>query len=205
VNIDVLLGDSPPPPIVDIYMTFCKDMWRKGQWKMDCIALPVYHLAKFFHKRIKQQSCTRSCVDSRIKVLIVMYQYFQDKVTRVKKEHISTVAAARKGMEKKSSRKSLPDGFQVWPQDGESMMAWQWLDNGWTGSTDQWLDGSMPQWAWWFHHDNELGDAICLNVVLGHVWAEGDHVDGMQPPAVGIKMGHDIQGRDFCVERFGVL
>jgi hypothetical protein len=45
VNIDVLLGDSPPPPIVDVYKTFRKDMWRKGHWKMDHIALPVYHLA----------------------------------------------------------------------------------------------------------------------------------------------------------------
>jgi hypothetical protein len=41
VNIYVLLGNSPPPPIIDIYRTFHKDMWRKGQWKMDCIALPV--------------------------------------------------------------------------------------------------------------------------------------------------------------------
>jgi hypothetical protein len=31
VNTDVLLGDSPPPPIVDIYRNFRKDMWRKGQ------------------------------------------------------------------------------------------------------------------------------------------------------------------------------
>jgi hypothetical protein len=116
VNIDVLLGNSPPPPIVDIYRTFCKDMWRKGQWKMDCIALPVYHLAKFFHKHIEELSCTCSCVNSRIKALIVMYQCFQDKVTRVKKEHKSMVAAARKGMEKKLSRKSLPNGFKFDPR-----------------------------------------------------------------------------------------
>ncbi len=38
------------------------------------------------------------------------------------------------------------------------------------------------------HHDNELGDAVCLGVVLGHVQAEGDHVNGMQSPAVGIKV-----------------
>ncbi len=55
VNIDVLLGNSPPPPIVDICRTFHKDMRRKGQWKMDCIALPVYHLAKFVHKCIEAQ------------------------------------------------------------------------------------------------------------------------------------------------------
>jgi hypothetical protein len=104
VNIDVLLGSSPPPPIVDIYRTFHKYMWRKGQWKMDCNALPIYHLAKFVHERIKEQSRTCSCVDSRIKVVIVMYQYFQDEVTCIKKECESMVAAARKGMEKKLLR-----------------------------------------------------------------------------------------------------
>jgi hypothetical protein len=116
VNIDVLLGNSPPPPIVDIYRTFCKDKWRKGQWKMDRIPLPVYHLAKFVHERVEEQSRTRSRVDSRIKALIVMYQYFQDEVTRVKKECKSTVAAARKGMEKKSLRKSLPNSFKFDPR-----------------------------------------------------------------------------------------
>jgi hypothetical protein len=55
------------------------------------------------------------------------------------------------------------------------------------------------------HHDNELRDAIRLNVVLCHVRVEGDHVDGMQPPAVGIKVGHDFEGRDFCIESLSVL
>ena len=59
------------------------------------------------------------------------------------------------------------------------------------------------------HHDNELGDAICLNVVvlvvLGHVQAEGDHVNGMQPPTVGIELGHDFEGSDLCIESLGVL
>ncbi len=55
------------------------------------------------------------------------------------------------------------------------------------------------------HHDNELGDDICLSVVLGHVQAEGDHVNGMQPPAVGIEVGHDLKGHDLCVENLGVL
>jgi hypothetical protein len=56
-----------------------------------------------------------------------------------------------------------------------------------------------------FHHDNELGDAICLDVVLGHVQGEGDHVDGMQPPAVGIKVGRDFEGRNLCIESLGTL
>jgi hypothetical protein len=55
------------------------------------------------------------------------------------------------------------------------------------------------------HHDNELGDAICLDIVLGHVQAKGDHVDCMQPPAVGVKVGHDFKGRNLCVESLGIL
>ncbi len=55
------------------------------------------------------------------------------------------------------------------------------------------------------NHDNELRDAICLNVVLGHVQAEGNHVDGMQPSAVGVEVGHDLKGRDLRVESLGVL
>jgi hypothetical protein len=37
------------------------------------------------------------------------------------------------------------------------------------------------------HHDNELGDTICLHVVLHHVHAKQDHVEGMKPSAVGVK------------------
>jgi hypothetical protein len=55
------------------------------------------------------------------------------------------------------------------------------------------------------YHDGELGDAICLNVVLGHVQAERDHVNGMQPPTVGVKVGHDLKGHDLCVESLDVL
>jgi hypothetical protein len=68
-----------------------------------------------------------------------MYQYFQDKVTRVKKERESTVAAARKDMEK-MSRKSLPDGFKFDP----SMVSRQWLDDGSTMAQGaQWTNGLM--------------------------------------------------------------
>ncbi len=55
------------------------------------------------------------------------------------------------------------------------------------------------------HHDNELGDAIHLHIILHHISAEEDHVDGMQPPAVGVEEGHDVAGRDLRVERLGVL
>ncbi len=38
-----------------------------------------------------------------------------------------------------------------------------------------------------------------------HVGAEGDHVDGMQPPAVGVEEGDDLEGRHLRVEGVGVL
>jgi hypothetical protein len=55
------------------------------------------------------------------------------------------------------------------------------------------------------HHDDELGDAIRLHVILRHISAEGDHLDSVQAAAVGIKEGHDLDGRDLCVEGLGVF
>ena len=54
-------------------------------------------------------------------------------------------------------------------------------------------------------HDDVLGDSVGLAVVLMHVGAEGDHVDGMQPPAVGVEEGDDLEGRHLRVEGVGVL
>ena len=55
------------------------------------------------------------------------------------------------------------------------------------------------------HHDDELGGALCLHVILHHISAEGDHVDGTKPSAVGVKEGHDVDGYDLCVEKVCVF
>jgi hypothetical protein len=55
------------------------------------------------------------------------------------------------------------------------------------------------------HHDNELGDAIRLHVVLHHISTQQDHVEGMKPSTVGIKEGHDVDGRDLCEEGVSVF
>jgi hypothetical protein len=56
------------------------------------------------------------------------------------------------------------------------------------------------------HHDNELGDTTPLEVLVpGHVQVEGDHVNGMQPSSVGIKVGHGFKGRDLHIESISVL
>ena len=55
------------------------------------------------------------------------------------------------------------------------------------------------------HHDDVLGDAIRLHIVLVHVGAEGDHVDGVEPSTVGVEEGNDVECRHLCVEGVGVL
>ncbi len=54
-------------------------------------------------------------------------------------------------------------------------------------------------------HDDVLGDPICLRTILMHICTKGDHVNGMETAAVGIKKGHDFEGRHLCVEGVGIL
>ena len=54
-------------------------------------------------------------------------------------------------------------------------------------------------------HDDVLGNAVRLHVVLVHVAEEGDHVDGMQPPPVGIEERDDFEGRHLRVEGVGIF
>ncbi len=55
------------------------------------------------------------------------------------------------------------------------------------------------------HHRNKLGDAICLHVILHQICAQGDHVNGMQPPAVGVNESHDVEGHDLCEKHVGIF
>jgi hypothetical protein len=55
------------------------------------------------------------------------------------------------------------------------------------------------------HHDNEMGDAIRLHVVLHHVGTQRDHVKGIKPSASGIEEGHGVDGRDLCVEGVSIF
>jgi hypothetical protein len=50
-----------------------------------------------------------------------------------------------------------------------------------------------------------LVDTIRLHIVLHHVHAKQDHVEGMKPSTVGVKKGHDFDGRDLCVEGVGIF
>jgi hypothetical protein len=55
------------------------------------------------------------------------------------------------------------------------------------------------------HHHDELGDAVCLNIILGHIGAEGNHIMSMQTPIVGVKEGDDVERRDLRIESIGVF
>jgi hypothetical protein len=50
-----------------------------------------------------------------------------------------------------------------------------------------------------------LGNAGCLGVVAVHVCPEIEHVDSMEPPAVGVKEGHDFDSKYLCVKGIRVL
>jgi hypothetical protein len=54
-------------------------------------------------------------------------------------------------------------------------------------------------------HVDVLGNAVRLDVILMHVGAEGNHVDGMKSPAVGVKEGDNFKGRHLRVKGVGIL
>ncbi len=54
-------------------------------------------------------------------------------------------------------------------------------------------------------HVDVLGNAVRLDVILMHVGAEGNHVNGMKSPAVGVKKGDNFKGRHLRVKGVGVL
>ncbi len=43
-------------------------------------------------------------------------------------------------------------------------------------------------------HVDVLGNAVCLDVIPTHVGAEGNHVNGMKSPAVGVEEGDNFKG-----------
>ncbi len=54
-------------------------------------------------------------------------------------------------------------------------------------------------------HVDVLRNAVRLDIILMHVGAEGNHVDGMKSPAVGVKEGDNFKGRHLRVEGVGIL
>ncbi len=75
----------------------------------------------------------------------------------------------------------------------------------WAATTATDAAGPLSLFLCILHHDNELGDAICLHVLLHHICTQRDHVKSMKPSAVSIEEGHDVGGSDLCVEVLAFL
>ena len=54
-------------------------------------------------------------------------------------------------------------------------------------------------------HDDVLGDAVSLRVILVHVGTQRQHIHGVKTSAVQVEEPHDFQGRNLCGEGFRVL
>jgi hypothetical protein len=54
-------------------------------------------------------------------------------------------------------------------------------------------------------HDDVLGNAIGLGVVAVHVSPESEHDNGVEPPAVGVEKGHQVDSEYLCIEGIRVL
>jgi hypothetical protein len=54
-------------------------------------------------------------------------------------------------------------------------------------------------------HDDVLGNAIGLGVVPVHVRPESEHVDGVEPPTVGVKEGHQVDSKYLRIESIPIF
>ncbi len=54
-------------------------------------------------------------------------------------------------------------------------------------------------------HDDVLGDAVGLRVVLVHVRSQRQHIHGVEATTVQVEERHDFKGGNLCVEGFRVL
>ncbi len=50
-----------------------------------------------------------------------------------------------------------------------------------------------------------LGNAVSLGVVAVHVRPESEHVDSVEPSAVGVEEGHDVNSEYLCIKGICVL
>ena len=54
-------------------------------------------------------------------------------------------------------------------------------------------------------HDYVVGDATPLRIVPIHVGVEGDHIDSVEPPTVGLEGGYDLEGQHLRIEGISII
>ena len=93
VDRDVLLGQFPPQHLVTSFNSFMMDRRNKKRWKLENIALTVFDLSKHANDWVEAQKPRR--IDSALDAFRVMYQYFDNAVTRKIQERRSSAAATQ--------------------------------------------------------------------------------------------------------------
>jgi hypothetical protein len=109
VETDVLLGQFPPQHLVTLFNYFMLDMRNKKRWKLENIALTVFDLSKHVNDWVEARKPRR--IDSAVDAFSVMYQHFDNVVTRKIQERRSSAAATLRAVERSRQRRPLPNNF----------------------------------------------------------------------------------------------
>ena len=110
VETDVLLGQFPPQHLVILLNYFVSlDRRNKKRWKLENIALTVFDLSK--HVNYWVEARKPRCIDSVVDAFRVMYQHFDNAVTRKIQECRSSATATLRAMERSKQRRPLPNNF----------------------------------------------------------------------------------------------
>jgi len=109
VETHVLLGRFPPHHLVNLLNSFMLDKRNKKRWKLENIALTVFDLSKHANDWVEARKPRR--IDSALDAFRVMYQYFDNAVTRKIQERRSSVMATLRAMERSRQRRPLPNNF----------------------------------------------------------------------------------------------
>ena len=109
VETDVLLGQFPPQHLVILFNSFMLDRRNKKRWKLENIALTVFDLSKNINDWVEALKPRR--IDSAVDAFRVMYQHFDNVVTRKIQERRSSATATLRAMERSRQRRPLPNNF----------------------------------------------------------------------------------------------
>ena len=106
----MLLGQFPPQHLVILLNYFVSlDRRNKKRWKLENIALTVFDLSK--HVNYWVEARKPRCIDSVVDAFRVMYQHFDNAVTRKIQERRSSATAILRATERSKQRRPLPNNF----------------------------------------------------------------------------------------------
>lgn len=110
VEDSILLGDSPPPNLQTVCTSYRENCKKRRKWKLEDIAGTVYDLAKYIHDREERNE--RPIRNSKIRALLVMYEYFAGEIARKETERQSRMDRARKSSTVSKTVRPPPPNFE---------------------------------------------------------------------------------------------